>query len=51
MTQTENLPVNEEFAFIAGYTPNGVPFGITWDEWRQLPPEHRWADPQFDCPF
>ncbi len=23
---------DEQFAWIAGYTPNGVPFGITWEE-------------------
>ncbi|HYZ75621.1 MAG TPA: hypothetical protein VE641_21265 [Chthoniobacterales bacterium] len=22
------------FAYIAGYTDNGVPFGVTWEEWR-----------------
>ena len=27
---------DENFAFIAGYTPGGAPFGITWDEWRDL---------------
>jgi hypothetical protein len=26
---------NECFAFIAGYTENGVPFGVTWDEWKE----------------
>ncbi len=23
---------NETFAYIAGYTPAGVPYGITWEE-------------------
>ena len=23
---------NDDFAFIAGYTPNGAPFGITWEQ-------------------
>ncbi len=27
---------NAEFAYIAGYTPNGVPFGVTWEEWDKL---------------
>lgn len=27
---------DEHFAYIAGYTPNGVPFGVTWEEWEQL---------------
>lgn len=26
---------NEEFAFIAGYTEGGAPYGITWDEWAE----------------
>ena len=25
---------NGTFAYIAGYTENGVPFGVTWEEWR-----------------
>lgn len=24
-----------EFYFIAGYTPGGMPFGITWDQARE----------------
>lgn len=27
---------DEEFAFIAGYTEGGAPYGITWDEWEEL---------------
>jgi len=27
---------NEHFAYIAGYTENGVPFGVTWEEWEKL---------------
>jgi hypothetical protein len=26
---------NEHFAYIAGYTENGVPFGVTWEEWGE----------------
>jgi hypothetical protein len=26
------------FAYIAGYTPGGVPYGITWEELREQPP-------------
>jgi hypothetical protein len=26
---------NDEFAFIAGYTEGGAPYGITWDEWAE----------------
>jgi len=24
------------FAYVAGYTANGVPFGVTWEEWDRL---------------
>jgi len=27
---------DEHFAFIAGYTSGGAPFGITWEEWDNL---------------
>ena len=27
---------DSEFAFIAGYTEGGAPYGITWDEWGEL---------------
>lgn len=27
---------DDEFAFIAGYTESGAPYGITWDEWEGL---------------
>lgn len=26
---------DDEFAFIAGYTEEGTPYGITWDEWAE----------------
>lgn len=26
---------DDEFAFIAGYTDGGAPYGITWDEWAE----------------
>lgn len=29
---------DENFAFIAGYTENGVPFGMTNDEWDEVEP-------------
>jgi hypothetical protein len=28
---------DQTFAYIAGYTENGVPFGVTWEEYRQMP--------------
>lgn len=27
---------DDEFAFIAGYTEGGAPYGITWSEWEGL---------------
>jgi hypothetical protein len=27
---------DEHFAFIAGYTSGGIPYGITWEEWEAL---------------
>jgi hypothetical protein len=35
----ENPDQDENFAFIAGYTSDGVPYGITWDEWDQIVPD------------
>ena len=30
--ETPVIEQNEYFAFIAGYTPAGFPYGITWEE-------------------
>lgn len=38
----ELIESDENFAFIAGYTSNGVPYGITYDEW-----EGKGEDPDF----
>jgi hypothetical protein len=27
---------DENFAYIAGYTPGGAPFGVTWEEWKKI---------------
>ncbi len=27
---------DEHFAYIAGYTSGGAPFGVTWEEWEEL---------------
>ena len=27
-----------QFAFIAGYTEGGAPFGVTWEEWKESAP-------------
>jgi len=42
---------NEEFAYIAGYTPSRLPFGVTWNEWRQSAAESRRTDSENECPF
>ena len=47
----EQADSNKEFAYIAGYTPNGVPFGVTWEEWRQSAPEPRRTDSEDEYPF
>jgi len=31
----EIIDQNEEFYYIAGYTPGGFPFGITWEEYER----------------
>lgn len=41
---------NEYFAFIAGYTPGGFAFGITWEEWRKMEKDERQAA-EGECPF
>ncbi len=40
---------DENFAFIAGYTAGGYPYGVTWEEWRILEQRER-ADRESD-PF
>lgn len=32
---------DEHFAFIAGYTAGGFPYGITWEEMEQIHKEKR----------
>jgi hypothetical protein len=27
---------DENFAYIAAYTPGGAPFGVTWEEWEEI---------------
>lgn len=34
----EEFPDSDDrFAFIAGYTGGGAPFGVTWEEWEEEP--------------
>ena len=30
---------DEHFGFFAGYTSNGVPYGLTHEEWDEINPE------------
>jgi len=32
---------DDTFAYTAGYTPGGVPYGVTWEEMGEVPP---WAN-------
>jgi hypothetical protein len=32
---------NENFAFIAGYTAGGYPYGVPWEEWEILEQKER----------
>jgi len=41
---------DDHFAYIAGYTPGGAPFGVTWEEWRQMKGKNRLAA-EGECPF
>ena len=34
------------FAFIAGYTPAGAPYGVTWEEWEKLENEREKTMPK-----
>jgi hypothetical protein len=31
----------QSFAYIAGCTPGGAPYGVTWEEWRTIEAEKR----------
>lgn len=42
---------NEQFAYIAGYTPGGAAFGVTWEEWRRMERESCQTGPEDECPF
>ena len=35
-TQKHDPDSDETFAYIAGYTSNGVPYGVTWEEMDEL---------------
>ena len=49
---------DEVFAFIAGYTPGGIPYGITWEEQAELDRKKKEqtafqeeAEDDFELPF
>ena len=49
---------DEVFAFIAGYTPGGIPYGITWEEQTELDRKEKErtafqeeAEDDFELPF
>lgn len=41
---------DEMFAYIAGYTPGGVPYGVTWDEFGERPPWEEDDDEGLELP-
>ncbi len=41
---------NEYFAYIAGYTEGGTPFGVTWEEWDPIKQSQAPTPPEPD-PF
>ena len=51
---------DETFAFIAGYTSGGAPYGVTWEEMEEIErrdaellgkEEHGHNDKELDLPF
>ena len=36
---------DENFAYIAGYTSGGAPFGVTWEEWEEIDWDEENQDP------
>jgi hypothetical protein len=42
-------PMSDEyFAYIAGYTSGGFPYGLTWEQWEALEAAEREEDPKED---
>ena len=37
--QESTADCDDTFAYIAGYAPGGVPFGVTWEELDEKPPD------------
>ena len=38
------LDFDDTFAYIAGFTSGGCPFGVTWEQHDQLDPTEQWHD-------
>ncbi len=36
----ERFDQDETFAYIVGYTEAGFAYGVTWEEWERLDPDH-----------
>ena len=43
------IELDETFAFIAGYTSGGFPYGVTWEEMEKVPAADKVED--IDLPF
>ncbi|MGG5254222.1 hypothetical protein ACQYAD_12070 [Neobacillus sp. SM06] len=46
--QSTNQYSDENFAFIASYTSNGFPYGITYEEWEEIEPSFEEKDPEWE---
>ena len=42
---------DETFCFIAGYTSNGIPYGLTWEELQHEPEEFNEHNDSEELPF
>ena len=42
---------DEWFAYIVGYTPAGFPYGLTWEEAKELPEDTETDISNDDLPF
>jgi len=40
-SQAEYPDSDDTFAFIAGYTSGGAPYGVTWEEWGEVERQER----------
>ncbi len=47
--ETEWALESDAFAYIAGYTSSGAPYGLTWDEWEQIEYEEKQSEEETDA--